>query len=195
MDLSGKEGVLMNTDPDGKPLAFTIFGGAGDLAWRKLVPALFNLFLDGWMPERFEILGLGHGRMSDASFRKHLRKGVEQFSRRKKFDGRRWGEFASHLSFLSADLGDPKSYAALGKELDAGDKEWKAKGKRIFYLAVPPWMIQPVVSNLAEAKLDRDRERSRIVIEKPFGRDLDSARELNQRPGRPFLRSWKCGKG
>lgn len=169
----------MKADPDREPMVFTIFGGAGDLARRKLVPALFNLFLDGWMPKQFEILGTGHGRMSAEGFRRHLRKGVRRFSRREKFDGRRWNEFASHLSFFSDDLEDPRGYTALGKKLAARDREWNAKARRIFYLAVPPWMIQPIVSNLAETKLNQDRQRTRMVIEKPFGRDLDSARELN----------------
>ena len=170
----------MKTELEMSPVVFTIFGGGGDLAWRKLIPALFHLFLDGWMPKQFEIIGMGHGRMSDAGFRKHLRRGVTDSSGRGKFDENRWNEFAAHLSFLSADLGDPKSYSALTKKLAARDKEWNTRAERIFYLAVPPWMIQTIVSCLSETKLNQDRHRSRVVIEKPFGRDLDSARELNQ---------------
>jgi glucose-6-phosphate 1-dehydrogenase len=169
----------MKADLDTGPTVFTIFGGAGDLAWRKLVPALYNLFLDGWLPKQFIILGTGHGRMGEEGFRRHLKKGMEQFSRREKFDSQRWNEFAPHISFFSGDLDDPKSYGALGRKLTAWDKEWKAKAKRIFYLAVPPGVIQPIVSKLAETKLNQDQQRTRLVIEKPFGRDLGSARELN----------------
>jgi glucose-6-phosphate 1-dehydrogenase len=169
----------MKADQEMGPMTLTIFGGAGDLASRKLVPALYNLFLDEWMPKQYKILGVGHGRMSDEAFRRHLQEGVQKFSRRKKFNGRRWKEFASRISFLYADLEDPKSYAALGEKLAAWDEEWNVQAKRIFYLAVPPWMIQPVVSNLAKTKLNQDRQRTCIVIEKPFGRDLDSARQLN----------------
>jgi glucose-6-phosphate 1-dehydrogenase len=159
---------------------FAIFGAAGDLTKRKLVPALYNLFLDGWIPERFEVIGIGHGDMDDEAFRKYLHKGVNAFSRHGKAAAETWKSFAGHLQFYSADLDNKKAYTDLAKRLSAVDKKWKTEANRVFYLAVPPGLIEPVTRRLAEANLNRDRHRSAIVLEKPFGRDLPSARKLNR---------------
>jgi glucose-6-phosphate 1-dehydrogenase len=163
-----------------QPAAIVIFGAGGDLTWRKLVPALYNLYLDHWLPEQFALVGVDLKEMNDEDFRQHLRDGVDQFSRRGKADSKVWGEFASHLSFLSADFGDPATYKTLEDRLVAYDKEWDAKANRIFYQATPPSLVQLIVGQLGKAKLSHDRERSRIVLEKPFGRDLESARALNE---------------
>jgi glucose-6-phosphate 1-dehydrogenase len=163
-----------------EPAVFVIFGAGGDLAWRKLIPALYNLFLDKWLPEKFWILGQGHSRRSDADFRQHLRQGVDKFSRRGKSEDAAWDLFASHLSFIASELDDSQAYTRLAKELAAKDKEWNARANRVFYLASPPATTGVVVRELAKARLNLDRKRSRIVVEKPFGQDLASARELNR---------------
>ncbi|MBI4772989.1 MAG: glucose-6-phosphate dehydrogenase [Deltaproteobacteria bacterium] len=162
------------------PTVFIIFGAAGDLTQRKLMPALHNLFLDGLLPERFEVIGIGHGDMNDENFRNHLRDGVKTFSRRGRADSESWESFASHLKFLKVDLSKKKAYTDLAKKLAAQDKAFKTRANRIFYLALPPGMIETVTQGLAGANLHQDRERDRIVVEKPFGRDLDSARKLNR---------------
>ena len=167
-----------NTKPD--PTVFVIFGAGGDLTQRKLVPALYNLFLDGWIPDPFEVIGIGHGDMNDEGFRKYLHKGVNQFSRRGKTDSETWESFATHLRFFSADLDKKRAYTDLAKRLSARDKVWKTRANRIYYLALPPRMVESVTQRLAESKLNRDRHRARIVVEKPFGRDLASARNLNR---------------
>lgn len=159
---------------------FVIFGAGGDLAWRKLAPALYNLFLDGWLPERFAVLGLGHGDMSDDAYRKHLREGVDQNSRRGKSETETWKAFASHVAFMKAELEDQGVFDQLSERLNGLDKEWETRANRIFYLALPPRMNEPVAQGLAKARLNRDRKRVRLVVEKPFGRDLESARELNR---------------
>lgn len=175
------------TSPD--PTVFVIFGGAGDLTSRKLVPALYNLFLDGWLPDRFEVLGIGHGDMSDDNYRKHLQKGVNTYSRRGKVVAKDWDSFAPHLKFFSTDLEKQKAFTDLGKKLAAKDKEWKIQANRVFYLALPPRMIEPVTRRMGEAGLNRERKRSSTVAEKPFGRDLDSARNLNRVLGDIFHES------
>ena len=171
------------------PTVFVIFGAAGDLTMRKLMPALYNLYLDGWLPERFEVLGTGHGAMTDDEFRKHLQKGVNRHSRRGKTASKSWDAFASHLKFLRADLQNKKAFTDLAKKLSGIDKSWKTQANRIFYLALPPGMIETITARLAEVKLNRDRKRSSIVVEKPFGRDLASARKLNQILGDAFHES------
>jgi glucose-6-phosphate 1-dehydrogenase len=117
--------------------------------------------------------------MSDDDFRQHLRDGVDQFSRSGKAKDGAWQEFASHLSFLSADFGDPATYVALKERLVTYDREWDARAKLIIYQATPPSLVETIVQQIGKADLARDRKRTRIVLEKPFGHDLASARELN----------------
>jgi glucose-6-phosphate 1-dehydrogenase len=164
----------------------TIFGAGGDLTWRKLVPSLYDLFLDRWLPEHFAVIGLDLKQMSDDEFRAHLREGVDQFSRRGKADNAIWQTFCDRLSFVSANFGDQAAYARLRELLEANDKRWGAAATRIFYLATPPTLMETIAANLGQARLAQDRARARIVVEKPFGRDLRSARELNQTLTRVF---------
>jgi glucose-6-phosphate 1-dehydrogenase len=100
-----------------RPTILVIFGAAGDLTWRKLTPALYSLFLDGWLPDQFAVLGLDRSDSSDEAFREHLREGVEKNSRRGDIEGGRWEAFAENLTFQKADFEDDKSYAALAKHL------------------------------------------------------------------------------
>jgi glucose-6-phosphate 1-dehydrogenase len=158
----------------------TIFGAAGDLTWRKLVPALYNLFLDHWLPERFAVFGLDLKEMSQDEWCQRLRQGVDEFSRQGKADDAEWQAFAAHLNFMTADFGDAAAYARLGEEVAAQAKDWDCATDCVFYLAIPPTLIQTVVEQLGQAKLSHDREHRRIVTEKPFGRDLASARALDR---------------
>ena len=166
------------------PTIFVIFGAGGDLAWRKLVPALYNLFLDGWLPAKYQIMGVGHGEMSDAGYRAHLKKGVDKVSRRGKAQKEAWNDFASRISFVGAELGEIKTYKDLAKKLSALGNEWEIHPNQIFYLALPPSLVGDVIKGLAAAGLNDDR--CRIVVEKPFGSDLESARALNGRLGEVF---------
>jgi glucose-6-phosphate 1-dehydrogenase len=168
------------------PTIFAIFGAGGDLAWRKLLPALYDLFLDQWLPEKFLILGLGHRRVEEGAIRQQLREGVDEFGRRGRTEDAVWERFASHLAFMTADLDNPQAFADLAKRLAAQEKEWDTRANRIFYLAVPPGMYEPIARELARTRLNLDRERVRIVVEKPFGRDLASAQKLNQDLGEVF---------
>lgn len=170
----------MNTDLSTDPTVFIIFGAAGDLTRRKLIPAIYNLYLDKRLPEKFEIIGVGHGDMDDDGFQKHLYNGIKDSSLPDKVKPESWKSFASHLKFLNADLGHKKTYNDMSKRISAYEKSWKEKINKIFYLALPPSMMESVTEGLAEAKLNRDRKRARIVLEKPFGRDLASAKKLNR---------------
>jgi glucose-6-phosphate 1-dehydrogenase len=170
----------MGSNSQTEPTVFVIFGAAGDLSWRKLVPALYSLFREGWLPEQFLIIGTGHRHVSGQEFRQHLRDGVDKFSRQGKSTDQDWRRFAEHLAFLAADLDQPGVFNDLAKRLNERDKAWGTRANRIFYLGLPPRMIEPVVQGLAKAKLNQDRKRARLVVEKPFGHDLASARELNR---------------
>ncbi len=169
----------METKQALNPSVFIIFGASGDLTWRKLIPALYALFHDHLLPQKFKVFGLGFGNMNDEQFRDHLRKGVDEFSSRGKADGDCWKQFAEHLHFDTADLNEANVYKELAKKLDLQDKAWDVRADHLFYLALPPGMIEMVTNQLARASLNKDRERERIIVEKPFGRDLASARKLN----------------
>jgi len=159
---------------------FVIFGAAGDLTQRKLIPALYNLYLNGWMPEKFEVIGTSSREMNDVKFRDHLRDGVNQSSRRGKVKDEDWKNFAQCLHIIKMDLTEAKAYKTLAKILADREKEWGEQANRIFYLALPPSMIEPVTRHLAASKLNQERKRARIVVEKPFGHDLESAGTLNR---------------
>jgi glucose-6-phosphate 1-dehydrogenase len=162
-----------------QPFALVIFGAGGDLTRRKLVPALYNLFCDHWLPDRFAVVGIDLKPFSDDAFRHSLHEGVDLFSRRGKADGALWDQFASHLNYFSADLSSPEAFKTLFDRLSAFDVDWGCKASRIYYLATSPNLIGTIACQLSQARLASDPQRERLVVEKPFGRDLGSARELN----------------
>jgi glucose-6-phosphate 1-dehydrogenase len=169
-----------------EPCAVVIFGITGDLAKRKLIPALYNLVVDHSMPERFAIVGLTRGSDSPDEQREKFRAATAQFGRRKSVDADVWRKFAEALEFVNGQIDDPKAYADLKEKLAAVDRDRGTKGNRIFYLATPPELFPVILKNLAHAGLiyrtsaETPGPFSRVVIEKPFGRDLASARALNK---------------
>jgi glucose-6-phosphate 1-dehydrogenase len=118
--------------------------------------------------------------MSDDEFRQRLRHGVDRFSHHGRADESTWHDFASHLSFYAADFGDGAAYMALADRLSAQEKAWGNQAVRIFYQATPPALVETIIKHLGEAGLAADHEQVRMVLEKPFGRDLASARALNE---------------
>jgi len=170
----------MSTKTTSDPTIFIIFGGTGDLNARKLAPALYNLFLDGWMPKMFSIIGTGRTQMSDEDFRKKLLEDINEFSRSGKAVKEKWDEFIKNVYYQVSDAKDAETYKEFGKRIDAHNAAWKAKANVIYYLAVAPEFFPIITTNIAKAKLAEDKKRVRIVIEKPFGHDLESAQELNK---------------
>ncbi len=162
------------------PTVLVIFGAAGDLTHRKLVPALYHLYLHGWMPDHFAILGVDLKKMTDDAFRTHVRQGVETFSREGPLDKEAWSAFAERVSFLSGDFKLSETYVELASRLEAFNEAWKVQANHIFYQATPPSLVEHIVGRLDEAGLTQDREHARIVLEKPFGHDLRSALALNE---------------
>src|SRR5471032_2065776 len=162
-----------------EPTIFVIFGGAGDLTWRKLIPALFDLSEDRSLPARFAIIAVDRIKLGDGALRRRLRDGVNQFSRFGKAKAAAWNQFAPHLSYQQGDFKKPSTYAALGAQCARLEKTWGTKAHRIFYMATPPSMFGEIPKYLGRAGLARDRAWARIVIEKPIGYDLESALALN----------------
>lgn len=158
------------------PQTLIVFGASGDLARRKLFPALYDLAYEGRLPERYAIVGSGGSRLDDADFRERARGGVEKFSRHR-LDDARWQAFARGLSYVSAPLDDPDAFAALRDRLVTLDAGLGAGGRRLFYCATPPSAFPTIVQRIGEAGVG---EQARIVVEKPIGHDLASARELDR---------------
>jgi glucose-6-phosphate 1-dehydrogenase len=179
----------MKTKDRPEPTVFVIFGGAGDLTWRKLAPALFDLFQGGSMPDHFRVIAVDRVEMSDEKLRRHLQEGVNQFSRQGAVKGAAWREFGSHIQYQQGDFKRLQTYTALGEQCSKLEREWGGQAHRIFYMATPPSMFGEIPKYLGQAGLARDRDRARIVVEKPIGYDLDSARTLNTILGANFEES------
>ena len=159
------------------PQAIVIFGASGDLAQRKILPALYNLALEGSLPERHTIIGFSRSDLGDEGFRASARAAVEEHSRTP-LDEDTWKAFQGSLSYVRGSVDDPAAFRRLAEKLDAADRGG-CQGGRLYYLAVPPQAFAPIVAGLGQ--IGANTPRSRIVIEKPFGHDLASARELTDR--------------
>jgi len=163
------------------PPAVVIFGAAGDLTWRKLIPALFDLFLDDLLPDKFAIFGVDGKTITPEDWRTRLEDGVKQFSRHHNAGSTQWKDFAAHLiDCLTGDFKKADTFKTLAKALKEQDKDLGEQAEHVFYLATPPTIVEDIVHNLGQAGLTKDTERSRLVFEKPFGHDQSSAHELNQ---------------
>ena len=156
---------------------FVLFGAGGDLAWRLVVPALFNLYLDGHLPEKFRLVAVD--RSDNDHLAEHYLKGITENSRRGKPPADAWQTFSSMLHYLKIDATEAASFKALGDALDAHETQWVGKADRVFYLATPPSLFEPIARGLGEAGLAQDREHVRLVVEKPLGNDLDSFHQIN----------------
>jgi glucose-6-phosphate 1-dehydrogenase len=174
------------------PCTLVIFGGSGDLAKRKLVPAVYNLLLDGVLPANYAILGLGRKPLSDQEFRAVSREGIVKYSRQKLAD-EKWTEFERRLFYLAGGIDEPQTYHDIKTRCEKIEAELKLPGNRIFYLAIPPTSFAPACEGLKQAGLiqpiGNSAPFSRVIVEKPIGHDLASAREINTTVGRVFHES------
>ncbi len=167
------------------PCVIVIFGATGDLTARKLIPALFNLYRNQGLPESFVIVGCGRTQLSDQQFRTHLEADL-------KFDEGSdrdlWQRFRDQLYYQSITYDDPKTYTALAERVESLDSRHRTRGNKIFYLALPPTLYETVARMIGEVGLNREHgdSWSRIVVEKPFGRDLQTAEELDRNLQRHF---------
>lgn len=161
------------------PTIFIIFGGTGDLTKRKIIPALFNLFLENRLPEKIAIIGTGRSKFTDAKYRTSLLEAVDEFSRRGKAKKEDWAKFASNISYQTANIKDVEQYKEFGSRIDTLKKEWKETPSVVYYCAVSPDLFCTIAENVSKSKLENDEETTRIIIEKPFGSDLKSAEALN----------------
>ncbi len=173
-------------DRTGDACAVVIFGASGDLTKRKLMPALYNLAVSRSLPSGFAVVGVARREKSHEQFRAEMQEGVSQFSRRKPIDPAVWGDFERGVSYVTGSFEKKETYERLRAHLDELDRDRGCCKNRLYYLAVPPAEFGTIMRHLKEAGLvyGAEQERdggawSRVVIEKPFGHDLASARVLN----------------
>lgn len=171
--------MKMKTEINIQPTVIIVFGGTGDLANRKLIPAFYNLFLDGRMPDNLAIFGLGRTALDDDSFRKKLYQGLTEFSRSGQPEEKQWEKFRKSIYYYHSDINDENSYKELLLEIEHLETKWGQRANRLFYLSVAPKFIETACLNISGSGLAADKERDRLIIEKPFGYDKDSAIALN----------------
>src|SRR5271154_4487777 len=171
------------------PCIIVIFGGAGDLSHRKLIPALYNLSIDGELPDKFAILGFSMEDLDDEKYRAFALSGIEQFSRRK-VENEHWAKFAPMLHFNRGTFTEAGDYENLRKRCEAIDAERGTAGNRAYYFAIPPAFIDTCSEGLTAAGMIHPPEKghafTRVVVEKPIGSDLASASEINAELARHF---------
>ena len=174
------------TMPKGDSCLVVIFGGTGDLTRRKLVPALYDLACVGCTTGNFQVLGVGRTKLNDEEFRSRLREGTEKSKDTRHFSDEGWSNFIERLHYLVGDANQRDFYPHLKAKIEELQKAGASKNV-LFYVSVPASLAPPIVEGLGEAGLARNSEGwTRIILEKPFGRDLKSAQELNEIVSRVF---------
>ncbi len=175
--------LLRARRPD--PCTVVLFGVSGDLSKRKVVPALYNLALGRNLPAPLHLIGFSRSAADPALLRAQLQDSVSRFSRTRPLDAKVWESFAAGIDCVPGNIDDPAAYAALQAKLEEIESARPTGGNRLFYLATPPSAFPAILRNLSETGLIPPRNSPetpwhRVVIEKPFGQDLPSARELNR---------------
>jgi glucose-6-phosphate 1-dehydrogenase len=177
-----REGLEQERVPE--PSCLVIFGASGDLTQRKLVPGLYQLAHDGLLPPGQTIVGFSRADMTDDAFRAAMKKACDDHARTAPVDEAVWEGFAQGLFYVPGDFNDASAYVRLKERLAEFDAARGTGGRRIYYLAVPPEFFATITEHLSAHEMvshpDRGGPFTRVIVEKPFGHDLESARELNQ---------------
>jgi glucose-6-phosphate 1-dehydrogenase len=182
-----REGLRLERVPD--PAIFVLFGATGDLSHRKVLPALFQLWRTHLLPHEFTVVAVGRRPYTDEAFRAELKDALDKYSRVQPVDRETWDDLAERIVYHRGDFADPVTYSELAQRLETMDEERGTRGNRLFYLATQPSAFPEIVQQLGRVGLDHERHEGgwrRVVIEKPFGHDLDSAIRLNREVGKVF---------
>ncbi len=174
--------TIASAPPQLPPTAAVIFGATGDLTHRKIVPAFYHLAKNNLLPDDFAIIGFARRRKRDEEFRKDLGDALQKYSHTKPVDLKVWNKLAEHIYYFQGELDQVDSYKKLSEKLQSLPESGKIKGNYLFYLATSPEYFGPAAQNLAAAGLasQSDGVRRRLIVEKPFGEDLESAKVLNR---------------
>lgn len=167
------------------PFGLIVFGASGDLSRRKIFPSLFRLYREELLPKNFFILGSARAEMKNSAFRNMARDAVEGSAT--DFDSRLWADFEGHIYYMKMEYDRPDSYRSLRRKIIRREQKHDTGGNRIFYLAIPPEVYETVITSVGSVGLSRELPGyNHIVIEKPIGWDLDSAKRLNSVLGKYF---------
>jgi glucose-6-phosphate 1-dehydrogenase len=171
------------------PCNVIFFGASGDLVKRMLMPAMYNLRLGDILPANYGIVGFSRSEYDTEQFRDEMHKSIDEFSRSGPAKDPLWSDFAKRLSYVSGSFDDPAAYAQLRKLIEQNDAELGTSANRLFYLSTPPSVFGLIIDQLEAAGLGPNNNKTgwtRVIIEKPFGTDLDSARALQAEVGKVF---------
>jgi len=185
-----REGLRLERVPD--PAVVVLFGATGDLAHRKVLPAMYQLWRTNLLPHEFVVLAIGRRDYDDESFRAEIHASLEQFSRVLPLDEAAWKSFSHRVRYLRLDFADAEGFDKLAAACEKLDEAEGTRGNRLFYLATQPSQFAEIVGQLGRVGLDHEKHDGgwrRVVIEKPFGHDLDSAKRLNREVGKVFRES------
>ena len=168
-------------NPTAAPCVMVIFGATGDLTKRKLLPALCNLAKEELLPKQFAIVGFAGNDFDTESFRKKLSEDVPNYAA-SPVPPDLWNWFVERIYYVKGDFGDPEAYKRLQQQIEEADKRHNTQGNRFFYMAVAPRFFGPIAKLLGDCCLSKEESGhwARVIVEKPFGHDLDSARQLNK---------------
>ena len=164
------------------PTVAVIFGASGDLTARKLVPAIFNLGLDNLLPGEFHLIGFGRKPITDEDFREMMDGAIDEYSRRP-LNKEIWERVRQNMSYHAGGYDEAAAFDSLAEKINQIEKDLGRDMQRMFYVSTPPAVFEPIIKNLGSSGMAKvhvhTKLASKVVIEKPFGRNLESARELN----------------
>jgi glucose-6-phosphate 1-dehydrogenase len=172
----------LSSDRITDPCSAVFFGASGDLFKRMLLPAIYSMRLSGTLPADFALVGFARTNYDDDGFREYCRQQLDLFMPDdQKPQGALWDDFSRRITYLTADFTDTRHFTALKERLAQNDEQFGTAGNHLFYLATPPPVFPEIIKQLKKAGLDKDAQGwTRVVVEKPFGTDLDSARTLQR---------------
>jgi glucose-6-phosphate 1-dehydrogenase len=185
-----RQGLRLERVPD--PCAFVLFGATGDLAHRKVIPAIYQLWRTNLLPAEFSLVAVARRPYSNDAFATEVRASLEKYSRVQPIDEESWAELAKRITYQQLDFADDAGFDRLAEKLDELDTQNGTAGNRLFYLAIQPSQVTEIVRQLGRVGLDHELKGGgwrRIVVEKPFGRDFESARHLNHEVQKVFRES------
>jgi glucose-6-phosphate 1-dehydrogenase len=185
-----REGLRLERVPD--PCAFVLFGATGDLAHRKVIPAIYQLWRTNLLPAEFSLVAVARRPYTNESFAAEIRTSIEKYSRVQPIDEAAWAELAKRIVYHQLDFADDAAFDSLGTRLDELDKECGTAGNRLFYLATQPSQVTEIIRQMGRVGLDHEMRGGgwrRLIVEKPFGRDFESARLLNHEVNKVFRES------
>jgi glucose-6-phosphate 1-dehydrogenase len=185
-----REGLRLERVPD--PCILALFGATGDLAHRKVIPALYQLWRTNLLPHEFQLLGIARRPYDNKTFRAEVLAAIEEHARIQPVDDEAWQTFAERITYQQCNFDEPRGYEVLTKHLEKMDEEHGTRGNRLYYLATQPSAFSEIVAQLGRVGLDHEVHGGgwrRIIIEKPFGYDLESAHRLNRDVARVFRES------